>query len=51
MKTRAGRIEGHAYVDGKLACQATLTCSVVSRVRESHMSAEPPAAEEAVTAE
>jgi 3-hydroxyacyl-[acyl-carrier-protein] dehydratase len=33
-RTRAGRIEGHAYVDGKLACQATLTCAVVSRERE-----------------
>jgi 3-hydroxyacyl-[acyl-carrier-protein] dehydratase len=34
MKTRVGRIEGKAYVDGKLACQATLTCQVVPRVRE-----------------
>jgi len=42
MKLRAGRIEGKAYVDGKLACQATLTCQVVPRVRESH----PKAAEE-----
>src|ERR1035438_8141228 len=24
-RTRAGRMEGNAYVDGKLACQATLT--------------------------
>jgi 3-hydroxyacyl-[acyl-carrier-protein] dehydratase len=52
MKTRAGRIEGKAYVDGKLACQATLTCSVVSRVREPHpAAAEPEAAQEAVTGE
>ena len=34
MKTRAGRILGKAFVDGKLACQATLTCQVVPRVRE-----------------
>ena len=34
MRSRAGRIEGNAYVDGKLACQATLTCQVVSRERE-----------------
>jgi 3-hydroxyacyl-[acyl-carrier-protein] dehydratase len=34
MKTRVGRIEGNAYVEGKLACQATLTCQVVPRVRE-----------------
>jgi 3-hydroxyacyl-[acyl-carrier-protein] dehydratase len=33
-RTRAGRIEGHAYIDGKLACQATLTCQVVTRERE-----------------
>src|ERR1035438_1603193 len=34
MKTRVGRIEGKAYIEGKLACQATLTCQVVPRVRE-----------------
>ena len=33
-RTRAGRIEGKATVDGKLACEATLTCQVVSRRRE-----------------
>jgi 3-hydroxyacyl-[acyl-carrier-protein] dehydratase len=33
-RTRAGRIEGKAYVDGKLACEATLTCQVVPRGRE-----------------
>ncbi len=30
-RTRAGRIEGRASVDGKLACEATLTCQVVPR--------------------
>src|SRR5271165_2432155 len=30
-KLRAGRIEGKAYVDGKLSCQAILTCQVVPR--------------------
>ncbi len=30
-RTRAGRIEGKATVDGKLACEATLTCQVVPR--------------------
>jgi 3-hydroxyacyl-[acyl-carrier-protein] dehydratase len=34
MRPRAGRMEGKAYVDGKLACEATLTCMVVPRVRE-----------------
>jgi len=48
MKTRTGRIEGKAYVDGKLACQATLTCHVVSREREPHPAA---AQEEAVAQE
>jgi len=40
-RTRAGRIHGRALVDGKLACEATLTCQVVPRVRE----ARPTAAE------
>ena len=30
-RPRAGRMEGKAYVDGKLACEATLTCAVVPR--------------------
>ena len=33
-RPRAGRIEGRAFVDGKLACEATLTCQVVPRSRE-----------------
>ena len=33
-RTRAGKIEGRATVDGKLACEATLTCAVVTRERE-----------------
>jgi 3-hydroxyacyl-[acyl-carrier-protein] dehydratase len=33
-RTRAGRIEGKAYVDGKLACEAVLTCAVVQREAE-----------------
>ena len=30
-RTRAGRIEGRASVEGKLACEAILTCQVVAR--------------------
>jgi 3-hydroxyacyl-[acyl-carrier-protein] dehydratase len=30
-RSRGGRMEGKAYVDGKLACEATLTCAVVPR--------------------
>ncbi|HEY6489709.1 MAG: 3-hydroxyacyl-ACP dehydratase FabZ [Terracidiphilus sp.] len=33
-RSRAGRIQGRALVDGKLACEATLTCQVVPRQRE-----------------
>ena len=33
-RSRAGRIQGRAMVDGKLACEATLTCQVVTRERE-----------------
>jgi 3-hydroxyacyl-[acyl-carrier-protein] dehydratase len=40
-RPRAGRIEGKAFIDGKLACEATLTCQVVPRQRETR----PPADE------
>ncbi|HUX44291.1 MAG TPA: 3-hydroxyacyl-ACP dehydratase FabZ [Terracidiphilus sp.] len=45
MRTRAGRIHGRAMVDGKLACEATLTCQVVPRVREQRAQSEAAAAE------
>ena len=41
-RTRAGRIQGRATVDGKLACEATLTCQVVPRVRDSRPAAPEP---------
>jgi 3-hydroxyacyl-[acyl-carrier-protein] dehydratase len=51
-RTRAGRISGKAYVDGKLACEATLTCAVVPRKSESKTAVgNPPAAESAPTTE
>jgi len=58
-RPRQGRMEGKAYVDGKLACEATLTCMVVPRAaRQSRSKAaaarsESPAAQpaETVTAE
>ena len=34
MRSRAGRMEGKASVDGKLACEATLTCQMVPRSRD-----------------
>jgi 3-hydroxyacyl-[acyl-carrier-protein] dehydratase len=33
-RTRAGKMAGKAYVEGKLACEATLTCMVVPRRHE-----------------
>ena len=33
-RSRAGRIQGRALVEGKLSCEATLTCQVVTRSRE-----------------
>lgn len=52
-RPRAGRIEGRAFVDGKLACEATLTCQVVPRSRETKNSepVEPAPAEAKVEAE
>jgi 3-hydroxyacyl-[acyl-carrier-protein] dehydratase len=41
-RTRAGRIEGKAFVDGKLACEAILTCQVVTREREQRAHGDPP---------
>lgn len=33
-RTRAGRIQGRATVDGRLACEAVLTCQVVPRQQQ-----------------
>lgn len=44
-RSRAGRIGGRAYVDGKLACEATLTCQVVTREREQRAHGGEPAAD------
>ena len=41
-RSRAGRIEGRASVDGKLACEATLTCAVVTREREERAHGDTP---------
>lgn len=40
-RPRAGRIQGRALVDGKLACEATLTCQVVPRKREQSSGGDP----------
>ena len=33
-RPRAGKMEGKAYIDGKLGCEATLTCMIVPRRQE-----------------
>jgi 3-hydroxyacyl-[acyl-carrier-protein] dehydratase len=33
-RSRAGRMTGRAYVEDKVACEATLTCMIVPRVAE-----------------
>jgi 3-hydroxyacyl-[acyl-carrier-protein] dehydratase len=48
-RPRAGRMEGKAYVDGKLACEATLTCMMVPRAPAKAEA--PEAAQEAGSAE
>jgi 3-hydroxyacyl-[acyl-carrier-protein] dehydratase len=40
-RPRRGRMQGKAYVDGKLTCEATLTCAVVPRGGRSSSMAEP----------
>ena len=47
-RPRAGRMEGKAYVDGKLACEATLTCAVVPRQTKKVAAAEAVESSEAV---
>jgi 3-hydroxyacyl-[acyl-carrier-protein] dehydratase len=42
-RSRAGRIAGRALVDGKLACEATLTCAVVPRGQEQKAHGDKPA--------
>ena len=46
-KSRLGRMAAKATVDGKVACEATLTCSIVPKVRETTPAAAPEAAEQA----
>ena len=43
-RSRAGKIQGRATVEGKLACEATLTCAVVAREpeRKAHDSGSTP---------
>ena len=50
-RPRAGRMEGKAFEDGKLACEATLTCAVVPRQRRSASASSAEPAVEPVAAE
>ncbi len=54
LKSRVGRMEAKAFVDGKLVCQATLTCQIVPKAREAEpvreaAPASPDASSEAET--
>ena len=46
-RPRFGKMEGKAYVDGKLACEATLTCMIVPRAAESKQDSKPDSKAEA----
>jgi len=50
-RSRMGRMEARATVDGKLACEATLSCAIVPRVREPQPPAEAGSASETRTTE
>jgi 3-hydroxyacyl-[acyl-carrier-protein] dehydratase len=50
-KSRMGRMEARATVDGKLACQAILSCAIVPRSSEAAPVAETAPAAEPVKAE
>lgn len=43
-RSRIGKMQGKAYIDGKLACEATLSCLVVPRERKKTPSESPAAA-------
>jgi 3-hydroxyacyl-[acyl-carrier-protein] dehydratase len=54
LRSRAVRLEGKAYVDGKLACEAILSCGVVSRaqggaVEPRHMTSTPTSSRHATS--
>ncbi|HEV2273267.1 MAG TPA: 3-hydroxyacyl-ACP dehydratase FabZ [Acidobacteriaceae bacterium] len=51
-KPRAARLHGQVYVEGKLACEATVTCQLVPRQNKAVPDqGEPPAVLETVTQE
>jgi 3-hydroxyacyl-[acyl-carrier-protein] dehydratase len=50
-KSRVGRMEAKAFVEGKLACQATLTCQIVPKAQPAAPEPEPVPEEGSVAAE
>jgi 3-hydroxyacyl-[acyl-carrier-protein] dehydratase len=50
-KTRATRLQGYAYVEGKLCCEAQVTCQLVPRARKAPQGGETPAVLETVSHE
>ena len=49
-RSQAGRIEGKAFVDGRLACEAVLTCAVVKRTLEANTAKQSSLSESNVAA-
>jgi 3-hydroxyacyl-[acyl-carrier-protein] dehydratase len=50
-RPRFGKMEGKAFVDGKLACEATLTCMIVPRAPEAKLESKQEAKTEAGASE
>ena len=50
-RPRFGKMEGKAYVDGKLACEATLTCMIVPRAPEAKLDSKQDSKAEAGSSE
>ena len=50
-KPRATRLQGNAYVQGKLCCEAQVTCQLVPRARKPAQGGETPAVLETVSHE
>jgi 3-hydroxyacyl-[acyl-carrier-protein] dehydratase len=50
-RPRFGKMAGKAYVDGKLACEATLTCMIVPRAPEAKIDSKQESKTEAGASE
>ena len=50
-KPRATRLHGHAFVEGKLACEAIITCQLIPRSKKTSVEEPGPALAETVAQE